>query len=159
MKRLIMIRRIVYVTLVIVIAISCHNNQLEEKDLNPNLIIRTGTVCGWCTVNDTLTIHGNAVRYVNYTKCDNSKPFVEKTGQLPTSELEALINKLDIGELKKIDLNSCNVCADGCDDWIFFDNGLQSHYIRFGKGDPKLQSVQLFIDQLNAIKLQYSKVD
>jgi len=154
-----MIRRIVFTASVIVIAFSCRNNPLAENDLNSKLIIKTGTVCGWCTVNDTLTIHGNAVIYVNYTKCDNSKPVAEKTGQLPTSELEALINKLDINELKKIDLNSCNVCADGCDDWIFFDNGLQSHYIRFGKGDPKLQSVQLFVDQLNAIKLQYSKVD
>lgn len=154
-----MIWRIVFAVSLILIAFSCHNEQLAEKDLNSKLIIKTGTVCGWCPVNDTLTIYGNAVRYVNYTKCDNSNPVVEKTGQLPTSELEALINKLDIGELKKIDLNSCNVCADGCDDWILFDNGSQSHYIRFGKGDPKLQSVQLFIDQLNAIKIQYSKAN
>ena len=154
-----MVVKILLVISVILIVNSCQSDQLTEKNLHPNLIIKTGTVCGWCTVNDTLTIHGNAVRYVNYTKCDNSKPVVEKTGQLPASELEVLINKLDIGELKKIELNSCNVCADGCDDWIFFDNGSQSHYIRFGKGDPKLQSIQLFIDQLNAIKIQYSKAN
>jgi len=154
-----MVVKILLVVFVILIVNSCQSDQLAEKNLHSNLIIKTGTVCGWCTVNDTLTIRGNAVRYVNYTKCDNSKPVVEKNGQLPNSELEALINKLDISELKKIDLNSCNVCTDGCDDWIFFDNGSQSHYIRFGKGDPKLQPVQLFIDQLNAIKIQYSKAN
>ena len=154
-----MLVKIMLVVSVILIVNSCQSDQLTEKNIHSNLIIKTGTICGWCTVNDTLTIHGNAVGYVNYTKCDDSKPFVEKNGQLPTSELEMLINKLDISELKKIDLNSCNVCADGCDDWIFFDNGSQSHYIRFGNGDPKLQPIQLFIGQLNAIKIQYSKVD
>lgn len=151
-----MLKEILFVIFVVLIVISCQSDQLTEKNLHSNLIIKTGTVCGWCTVNDTLSIHGIAVKYVNYTKCDNSKPVVEKNGQLPTSELEALINKLDISELKKIELNSCNVCADGCDDWILFDNGSQSHYIRFGKGDPKLQPFQAFIYQLNAIRTKYS---
>jgi hypothetical protein len=60
-------------------------------------------------------------------------------------------------ELKKITLNSCNVCADGCDDWIYFENGTGSHYIRFGKTDPKLEPLKTFIDKLNVIKSQYSK--
>ena len=58
-------------------------------------------------------------------------------------------------ELKKLELNSCNLCADGCDDWIYFDNGTDSHYIRFGSNDPKLQPIKEFVDQLNTIKTQY----
>ena len=82
-------------------------------------------------------------------------PAVEKNGQIATADLEALLSNLDFNELKKLDLNSCNVCFDGCDDWIYFDNGSESHYIRFTRNDPKLQPIQVFVDQLNAIKTQY----
>lgn len=152
-----MLRRVLFAASVIFTVFSCDDDKLAEKNLYSGLVIRTGTICGWCSVNDTLTIQGNSVRYVNYTKCNNIKPAVEKNGQIPTLELDGLIAKLDFNELKKISLNSCNVCADGCDDWIYFENGTESHYIRFGKTDPKLQTIQTFIDQLNAIKSQYSK--
>jgi len=76
-------------------------------------------------------------------------------GELNETELDALLAKLDFAELKKLDLNSCNVCFDGCDDWIYFSNGTENHYIRFSRNDPKLQMIQTFVDQLNAIKTQY----
>lgn len=153
-----MLKKIAYAVSVIFLGFSCHDKQLIQNSLNSKLIIKTGTICGWCSINDTLVIQGNSVRYVNYTKCNNINPAVEKKGQIPTLELDGLIAKLDFNELKKISLNSCNVCVDGCDDWIYFENGTESHYIRFGKADPKLQTIQTFIDQLNAIKIQYSKV-
>ena len=152
-----MFKKKIIPVLVILVAFSCTYDTLEVKKPD-SLVIKTGTICGWCAVNDTLTINGNLVRYVNYTKCNNSAPTVEKAGQILTSELDALVAKLDFAALKKLDLNSCNVCADGCDDWIYFKNGLDSHYIRFGKSDPKLQSIQAFVDQLNVIKSQYSTV-
>lgn len=154
-----MFKKIAFVVSIIVMAFSCQNDHLAEKSQYSNLIIKTGTICGWCSVDDTLTIHGNSVRYVNYTQCSNNQPAVEKNGQVLTSQLDTLLANLNLNEFKKLNLNSCNVCADGCDNWIFFDNGIESHYIRFGTGDPKLQPIQLFIDQLNAIKTQYSKVD
>jgi len=152
-----MLKKIAFAVSVI-FTISCQDKPLVTNGLNPKLIINTGTICGWCTVNDTLTIKINSVRYVNFTKCNNIKPVVEKNGQIPTLELEGLISKLDFKELKKITLNSCNVCADGCDDWIYFDNGSESHYIRYGKTDPEIQTIQPFIDQLNSIKILYSQV-
>ena len=81
--------------------------------------------------------------YVNYTDCNTIQPSVKKTGTLDEVELDALLAKLDFQELKKLDLNTCNVCFDGCDDWIFFSDGIESHYIRFSKNDPKLQLVQV----------------
>jgi hypothetical protein len=130
---------------------------LEEKNPYAGLVIKTGTVCGWCTVNDTLTITGINARYVNYTNCSTGNPIRVKTEQIESSEMDDLLAQLDIDELNKLDLNSCNVCVDGCDDWIFFEKGSESHYIRFGGNEPQLQPIQSFIDKLNAIKTQYSK--
>jgi hypothetical protein len=151
-----MIKKITLVAWVILVSFSCVHDTLEEKSPSSNLLIKTGTVCGWCSINDTLTINGTSVRYVNYTQCDNSKPAVEKKGQLITSELETLLSQLNFTEFKKLDLNSDNIAFDGCDDWIYFNNGSESHYIRFTRNDPKLQPIQTFVDHLNAIKVQYS---
>ena len=151
-----MLRRFLFICAVLLIVISCTYDSLEKESDNSDLIIKTGTICGWCTVNDTLIIARNAVRYVNYTNCNVNKPSVEKAGQINATELDALLAKLDFAELKKLDLNSSNVSFDGCDDWIYFKNGTENHYIRFTKNDPKLKPIQAFVDQLNAIKTQYS---
>ena len=143
-----------FVFLVFLMA-SCQEDQLVTEKSPSKVVIKTGTICGWCTVNDTLTISDNTVRYVNYTQCNNSTPSVKKNGQIATSDLEVLLSRLDFDELKKIDLNTCNICFDGCDDWIYFNNGSESHYIRFTRNDPKLQPIQGFIDQLNGIKTRY----
>lgn len=140
---------------VIFMAFACQEDKLVPEKSQSDVVIRIGTICGWCSRDDTLTISGNSVRYVNFAECNNITPAVEKNGQLATSELESLLAKLDFNELKKLDLNSCNVCFDGCDDWLYFDNGSESHYIRFTSNDPKLQPIKKFIDQLNAVKTQY----
>jgi len=156
LKRINMLRKFLLIGLVIIVAFSCTYDSLDDKSNNSDLIIKAGTVCGWCSVNDTLTITPESVRYVNYANCSTNKPSVEKMGELNTSELDALLAKLDFAELKKLDLNSSNISFDGCDDWIFFSNGIETHYIRFTRNDPKLQSIQAFVDQLNAIKTQYT---
>lgn len=154
-----MLRNFLFISAVVVVAFSCTYDSLEDKSNHSDLIIKTGTVCGWCTVNDTLTIAGNLVRYVNYANCNTNKPSVEKPGQINTVDLDALLAKLDFAELKKLDLNSSNVSFDGCDDWIFFSNGKETHYIRFTRNDSKLQSIQSFVDQLNVIKARYTSVN
>jgi len=148
-----MISRIFYLWPLILIACACADNREEIIDKSA-LVIKTGTICGWCAQNDTLSISGNMVRYVNYTNCSSANPSVTKTGQIESSKLDDLLGKLDVSELKKLDMNSCNVCFDGCDDWISYSNGTDSHYIRFTRNDPKLQHIQAFVDQLFAIKAQ-----
>jgi hypothetical protein len=141
----------------ILLCSSCTDKTFDDSSKS-DLVIKTGTVCGWCTVNDTLTINGNNIRYVNYTNCSSASSSVNKTGRLETSELEDLLAKLDVPEFKKLDLNSCNVCFDGCDDWITLTSGTDSHTIRFSR-DSKLIPIQDFVDKLNAIKGRYSGVN
>ena len=103
-----------FAILVILLAVACQEDQLGTEKLQSNMVIKTGTICGWCSLNDTLTVSGNSLRYVNYIQCNNSMPAVEKNGQITTLEFEALLSKLDFNEFKKLNLNSCNVCFDGC---------------------------------------------
>ncbi len=146
--------KILFLTVIVFSAWSCSESKEDELE-SSDFVIKTGTVCGWCAQNDTLTIDGKDVRYVNFTQCSTTNPSVSKTGRLETAALELLLSTLDYPEFKKLDLNSCNVCVDGCDDWISIKNGAETHTIRFDLNDPKLQSVKSFVDQLNAIKTMY----
>lgn len=147
-------RKVLFLSIVVFAIWSCTEN--KDDELEPSdLVIKTGTVCGWCAQNDTLTISGKSFRYVNYLECRTTNPSVKKTGQLEASELESLVGKLDFAEFKKLELNSCNVCVDGCDDWITITKDSEVHSIRFGRSDSKLQSIKSFVDHLSAIKAKY----
>jgi hypothetical protein len=154
-----MIRRILFVAAFIVFGLSCTYHFIEGNETGANVVIKTGTVCGWCSQNDTLTISDTRVKYVDYKNCSTTNPTVNKSGQLTTAELTELLGKLDFDELKKLELNSCNVCFDGCDDWISYKSGSQTHTIRFSRNDSKLLPIKAFVDQLNAIKARYSLVN
>jgi hypothetical protein len=60
-----MLRKVLIAASVIFTGFSCNDDKLAEKNPYSGLNIRAGTICGWCSVNDTLTIQGNSVRYVN----------------------------------------------------------------------------------------------
>jgi len=153
-----MMRRIYFLIAAAFAVWSCSESkefQLEKSDL----VIKTGTICGWCSKNDTLIISGKSFRYVNYIQCSATNPSVSKTGQIAPEEVETLSNKLDFQEFEKLDLNSCNVCFDGCDDWITVTKGSETHSIRFAANEPKLQSIKAFVDELNAVKSRYLGTD
>ncbi len=151
-----MLNKITATIFIVLVLFACTYDTMEDHGSNSGVIIKTGTICGWCTVNDTLTIKGNSVWYVNYANCSTGNPSVQKSGQLKTSELDSLLALLHFDELKKLDLISCNVCFDGCDDWISFENGNESHYIRYGSSDPKLEPIRAFVDRLKEVKSKYS---
>lgn len=147
--------RITVALILLFVFFSC-DDEIQDSRFDESIVIRTGTICGWCTKNDTLEIRGTNVRYVNYAQCSNSVPSFEKKGSLLVPEYENLLKKLDVSELLKLELNSCNVCVDGCDSWIYFENKNGSHYIRFGDSEKKLESIQSFVDQLSLLKESYS---
>lgn len=147
--------KILFLIVIVFSAWSCSESKEDELE-SSDLVIKTGTVCGWCSKNDTLTISGKTYRYVNFIQCSTTNPSVKESGVLEAAETELLLNALDFQEFKKIDLNSCNVCFDGCDDWITIKNGSETHSIRFSRNDPKLQSIKSFVDQLSTIKAKYT---
>lgn len=148
-------KRILILTVVAILALACQEEQLVSEKKTSDLIIKSGTVCGWCARNDTLSINGNSVRYVNYTQCNNSKPAVQKTGEIATQTLDSLLMLLDNDEFKKIELNTCNICFDGCDNWLEIHQGEESHYIRFTGNESSLEPIKGFIERLNVIKSKY----
>jgi len=71
------------------------------------------------------------------------------------TDWDQLIEFLDKEEFQKIEINSCNVCADGCDTWITLNDGGNSHTIRFGSNDSlAIAEIQPFVDKLKEIRVK-----
>lgn len=147
-------RRYLGFAFIVLVLGACAKSIIEDSN-ESDFVIKAGTVCGWCAQNDTLTIDGSKIRYVNFIQCNTTNPSVKKTGEIDQESLNQLKASLDFAEFKKLDMNSCNVCVDGCDDWITIKNGVESHTIRFSRDDPKLQPIKAFVESLSSLKEKY----
>ncbi|MFB6317141.1 hypothetical protein [Saccharicrinis sp. FJH54] len=122
--------------------------------IDPNqydIVIKTGTFCGWCAGADSLLITSEIINYGWKDPCDNNDIF--KSFTTDSADFEELINLLNYDEFKLLDLNSCNVCADGCDTWIEILMDNKSHYIRFGYRDTTaIAPILPLVNKLSEIK-------
>lgn len=103
-----------------------------KTTLSNGLNITIGRVCGWCTGQDELAISQETCSYYYDHACGDSLDVPKKFFNTPKAEWEKLVSLLDKNEFKNIDINTCNVCADGCDIWVIVEDSGYSHTIRFG---------------------------
>jgi len=122
------------------------NINIEESPLK----IRAGFMCGWGAGEDSLYISNTVIRYVYFVPAQSRLPKINKTRTTTDAEWANILNSLDLNNFVKLDYNSCNICFDGCDEWIKIQDDQISHQIRFGMGS-KIDS----ISDLQTILAQY----
>ena len=125
----------------------------DDKNDSRGLVIMTGLVCGWCSSPDSLAVSSLKSSYELKGACgEPSKSITEHTKSEVWKELRASLNWNDF---KAIDVNTCALCADGCDTWIRIQNGAESHYIRFTNSSPEIEPIAVFVDKLNALHQEF----
>ncbi len=96
------------------------------------------------------------VNYRNMRYCDHHA--YSKVSHIEKSEWDKLTASIDYEEFDNLQLNTCNVCLDGCDKWITIRNGSYSHKIRFGYQDSvALQPVIYLVQKLDSIRQIYRR--
>jgi hypothetical protein len=151
---------LIYVLICAVVLISCKkdNAGLTLKDVKideSGTIIKYGYACGWCAGIDSLTISSNDLWFISQKPCDNVTKVEHKS--LTGEEKDDLFNSLNINEFSKIELNTCNICVDGCDHWISVKNDSFYHLIRYGFEDSiTLSSIRIFIGKLDMLKAKFN---
>jgi hypothetical protein len=124
---------------------SCDDDTNDSR----SIIIMTGKACGWCAGADSLMISNDKIRYEFSGVCGKpNKSITENTQPEEWRELRASLNW---DEFKKVNVNTCALCADGCDTWIRILNGGDSHYIRFTSSSPEIEPIKVFVDKLKAL--------
>jgi hypothetical protein len=123
-----------------------NKNNKEESPLK----IRAGFMCGWGAGEDSLYISNTVIKYFYYVPAQSRLPKINKTRTTTEAEWANILNSLDLNNFVKLDYTSCNICFDGCDEWIKIQDDQISHQIRFGMGS-KIDS----ISDLQTILAQY----
>jgi hypothetical protein len=134
--------------------IICFSSACEDdKNDSRGLMIMTGISCGWCAGEDSLAITSLKSIYEFKGACDEpNKSITEHTQSEVWRELRTSLNWDDF---KAIDVNTCALCADGCDTWIRIQNGAESHYIRFTYSSPEIETIAAFVNKLKAIHQEF----
>ncbi|HTG56734.1 MAG TPA: hypothetical protein VL943_10735 [Niabella sp.] len=144
--------------LIISVVLSATSCQQKSTALsNGDLTISISTVCGWCTGGDSLVINAGKSVYQCSPSCDpaQEKEYAVVTDKKQWNELVSLLNQ---EEFKKININLCNVCADGCDVRVTVKNKNFIHSISYGgSSNEAVATVRPFLEKLEAISAAYKK--
>lgn len=107
----------------------------NQQELSEGLQIRVGRICGWCAGEDVLALSAETYAYAYDHACEDELDVAKQFYDTPKQDWHELINHYDQQAFAKEDLNTCNVCADGCDSWVKVTDGEFEHEIRFGSPD------------------------
>jgi hypothetical protein len=127
----------------------------EKPNINSeesSLKIRAGYMCGWGAGEDSLYISSIVIKYVYSVPAQASFPKINKTRPTTAAEWTNILNSLDLNTFVKLDYNSCNICVDGCDEWIKIQDDQISHQIRFGMGlkIDSISDLQIILAQIRS---------
>ncbi|RXK48972.1 hypothetical protein [Aquirufa rosea] len=129
--------------------LSCRNSSTDLIDPS-DLKIKAGYICGWGSGIDTLEITNQTVRYVYYIPRQSMQAQISKTRKLSDQEWVDIRKALNWSQFNSLSYKTCNVCFDGCDEWIAVQNGALSHQITFTRG--------LKIDTINALQAKLAQL-
>lgn len=145
---------ILILVLVPVMFVNCSRSEDEFGDHGP-VTIEFGTVCGWCGGEEKITISSVKVDYLRNIPCGENKGTISKTDITDSYDWNEIISSFDYDYFLTLDYNQCNVCVDGCDEFIIVTKEDSSHEIRYTpsaeiEGLDELR--QLLINQMEKLK-------
>ena len=116
--------------LIIPFIISC-SKQDDEFGGHGSFVIEYGTVCGWCAGEESVTVSVVKADYLRQIPCGDEEGTQNKTIALSEEAWNDIISSFDYSWFQTLDYNECNVCADGCDEFIKITNNASTHEIRY----------------------------
>jgi hypothetical protein len=148
----------IYLTILLsVCLISCHKpDNISLNKENSSMVIKAGFSCGWGSGEDSLIISSKTIKYVYSVPAKSHDPEINQTRFTTTTDWQNITNAININNFLKLNYNTCNICVDGCDEWIYIKNDSVSHQIRFGLG-LKIESIKPLQDILSQLRSEFRK--
>jgi hypothetical protein len=121
-----------------------------------DIIIKTCRECGWCVGRDSLTIRKSNSSYAFHSPCSGID---DKNRHVKTdaTKWNQLVASLDWNEFNKVQVNTCAVCADGCDTWISVEKNHETHRIRFTESSTEIEAIRPFVESLDFLIEEFRK--
>jgi hypothetical protein len=135
--------------------IACNKTELSRaKSENTSMVIKAGFMCGWGSGEDSLIITSTIIKYVYSVPAKSQIPEINKERQTSTSEWNNILSSINFDNFLNLNYNTCNICVDGCDEWISIKTDSMSHQIRFGLG-RKIDSIKPLQDILSQLRSEF----
>jgi len=128
----------------------------SDQTIDSGLIIKAGFVCGWGSGTDSLEISQTTIKYEYYIPAQSYVPIINKSRSVSDNEWKEIVNAINIDGFFRLNYQSCNVCVDGCDEWIFIQNGKVSHKITFGKG-LEIDTISKLQNKLTELRREFKE--
>jgi hypothetical protein len=124
----------------------------KKNEDTSGLTIKAGFACGWGAGEDSLEISRSGIKYVYYVPSKSSSALIRTSRTIPASEWNEITEIVNMDSFARLKYNTCNICVDGCDEWIYINNGRISHSIRFTKGEEiaAIEELQKKLAELRA---------
>jgi predicted transport protein len=137
-----------------ILLLSCEKSTVNQTN-DPQLVIKAGFDCGWGAGDETIEITKTSISYVFTVPSKSQQPKINKKRSVSDSEWTEIQDDISMNDFVKLDYHTCNVCVDGCDEWIFIQNSGTSHKITFGKG-LKINSISKLQAKLAELRLEFN---
>ena len=147
-------KQLIFAISVLFIFFSCEKTESNPTD-ESKLVIKAGFICGWGSGEDSIEISRTSIKYVYYIPGKSLQPQFRKTRAVSSSEWTEIMNDVNLDNFLKLNYQTCKVCADGCDEWIFIQKDNISHGIRFGKG-AKIDSISQLQVKLEQLRTEFN---
>lgn len=141
-------------TIVAILLTGCEESETNNRD-NSKLVIKAGSICGWGSGTDTIEISHKSVKYVSYIPRLSNQPQVSKIRTLDNDEWSEILSVVNFDDFAKLNYNTCNVCFDGCDEWILLKNDNTSHKITYTKGE-KIDTITKLQVKLAQLRTEFN---
>lgn len=141
---------------VLVVFFIFSNCRRSDFSTEPDYIIKAGFACGWGSGEDSLLISKSLIKYIYYIPSKSREPVINKTRAVSDREWREILNDFNLDDFLKLNYQSCNICVDGCDEWISIKNDEIWHEIRFSKG-LNIETISKLQAKLAQLRLEFSK--
>ncbi len=118
--------------------------------------INAGFVCGWGSGMDSINISRNSITYRYWVPATSPDLVINKTRPVTESEWKEILSYVNFSEFLNLDYQSCNVCVDGCDEWISIQNDNISHKITFEKG-LEIKAISSLQAKIAGIRTEFAR--
>ena len=149
--------RLIYSLLMIGLFLAaCEEDKSVVNRFDGDMVISSGYICGWCAGADSLFLENGTYSYIAYGQC-SPEAIVDKSGQVTQAQWEELLQGFDFDDFASIEINTCNVCVDGCDYWVEIKHGEEIYKISFGhspQDSAAIAPILPFIEKLDELKAE-----
>lgn len=129
----------------------------DEADIN-EFTIQLGTECGWGASLASVAVKQGQIEYTPNIPCCEERQVEKERKTLNNEEWEDLISCFDYDYFLSLYITNCNICFDGCDEFIRITKDGKAHEIRYNPSES-IEGLETLQETLREYLAEFYQID